>query len=131
MDPEAMYWPVGSNRAAKTSPEWPVSSMTGDCSAVVRGTCCTCQRSVRGSGWACWRTAWMRAPFCAVPLATVRAVLSVASGFARLTSWLEPKASLAGRFSLDMAGVHWIVGALGRCDVSSMRVPVPVLLGKL
>jgi hypothetical protein len=30
-----MYWPVGSNRAAKTSPEWPVSSITGDCSALL------------------------------------------------------------------------------------------------
>jgi hypothetical protein len=30
-----MCWPVGSNRAAKTSPVWPVSSMTGDCSALL------------------------------------------------------------------------------------------------
>jgi hypothetical protein len=36
MEPEAMYCPVGSNRAAKTSPEWPVSSITGDCSALLR-----------------------------------------------------------------------------------------------
>jgi len=32
-----MCWPVGSNRHAKTSPEWPVSSMTGDCSALPPG----------------------------------------------------------------------------------------------
>lgn len=31
-----MNWPVGSNRAAKISPEWPVSSMTGDWSALLR-----------------------------------------------------------------------------------------------
>lgn len=30
MDPEAMNWPVGSNRAANTSPVWPVNSITGD-----------------------------------------------------------------------------------------------------
>ena len=30
-----MCWPVGSKRAAKTSPVWPVSSMTGDCSALL------------------------------------------------------------------------------------------------
>lgn len=39
-----MYCPVGSNRAAKTSPEWPVNSMTGDCSALVRDSYSTCQR---------------------------------------------------------------------------------------
>lgn len=38
-----MYWPVGSNRAAKTSPEWPVSSMTGDCSALLREPYVSCQ----------------------------------------------------------------------------------------
>jgi hypothetical protein len=31
-----MYCPVASNRAANTSPEWPVSSITGDCSALLR-----------------------------------------------------------------------------------------------
>ena len=30
IDPEAIYRPVGSKRTAKTSPEWPASSMTGD-----------------------------------------------------------------------------------------------------
>jgi hypothetical protein len=49
MDPEAIYWPVGSNRAAKTSPEWPVNSMTGDCSALVRGPYCTCQCHARSA----------------------------------------------------------------------------------
>jgi hypothetical protein len=39
-----MYCPVGSNRAAKTSPEWPVNSMTGDCSALAREPYSTCQR---------------------------------------------------------------------------------------
>jgi hypothetical protein len=43
MEPEAMYCPVGSNRAAKTSPEWPVNSITGDCSALVRDPYSTCQ----------------------------------------------------------------------------------------
>ena len=49
MDPEAMYWPVGSNLAAKTSPEWPVSSMTGDCSALVRGPYYTHQCHTRST----------------------------------------------------------------------------------
>ena len=40
MDPEAMNWPVGSKRAANTSPECPVSSITGDCSELARGPCC-------------------------------------------------------------------------------------------
>jgi hypothetical protein len=44
MEPEAIFCPVGSNRAAKTSPEWPVNSMTGDCSALVREPYSTCQR---------------------------------------------------------------------------------------
>jgi len=39
MDPEAMYCPVGSKRAAKTSPVCPVSSMTGDCSMAFRWPC--------------------------------------------------------------------------------------------
>jgi hypothetical protein len=43
IDPEAMYWPVGSNLAAKTSPEWPVSSITGDCSALLRAPYITYQ----------------------------------------------------------------------------------------
>ena len=43
MEPDAMYCPVGSNRAAKTSPEWPVNSITGDCSALVRDPYSTCQ----------------------------------------------------------------------------------------
>jgi hypothetical protein len=43
MDPDAIYWPVGSNRAAKTSPEWPVNSMTGDCSALARAPYYTSQ----------------------------------------------------------------------------------------
>lgn len=32
-----MCWPVGSNLHANTSPEWPVSSMTGDWSALPPG----------------------------------------------------------------------------------------------
>jgi hypothetical protein len=34
-----------------------------------------------------------------------------ASAFARLTSWLEPKPSCAGRFPLDILGVvvYWMV----------------------
>ena len=43
MEPEAMYCPVGSNLAAKISPEWPVNSITGDCSALVREPYSTCQ----------------------------------------------------------------------------------------
>lgn len=39
MDPEAMKLPVGSNLAAKTSPEWPESSITGACNPLVRGAC--------------------------------------------------------------------------------------------
>lgn len=38
-----MYCPVGSKRAAKISPEWPVNSITGDCSALVREPYSTCQ----------------------------------------------------------------------------------------
>ena len=46
----------------------------------------------------------MSAPFCPAALETAMAVLSrfafalaLASDFARLTSWFEPKASFAGR----------------------------------
>lgn len=38
IDPDAIRLPVGSNLAAKISPEWPVSSITGDCRPLVRGT---------------------------------------------------------------------------------------------
>ncbi len=55
IEPEAIYWPEGSKRAAKTSPEWPgicqhghrlgvggrerpASSIMGACSPLVRGT---------------------------------------------------------------------------------------------
>ena len=38
-----MYRPVGSNRAAKISPEWPVNSMTGDCRAPPRCPYSSCQ----------------------------------------------------------------------------------------
>jgi hypothetical protein len=38
-----MHCPVGSKRAAKISPEWPVNSITGDCSALVRDPYSTCQ----------------------------------------------------------------------------------------
>ena len=34
---------MGSNRAAKTSPEWPVNSMTGDCRAPPCGPYSSCQ----------------------------------------------------------------------------------------
>lgn len=112
MEPEAMYWPVGSNRAAKTSPECPVNSMTGDCSAPPRcpysssqptPTCSWCAISQRPQRE---HTACMSAPFCPVPLDIATAVLSrFASDFARLTSWLEPNASFAGRFDWDMFDV--------------------------
>jgi len=37
IDPEAIRFPVGSNLAAKISPECPDSSITGACNPLVRG----------------------------------------------------------------------------------------------
>lgn len=51
-----MHCPVGSNRAAKTSPEWPVNSMTGDCSALARDPYSTCQRIATFSLGTCVET---------------------------------------------------------------------------
>lgn len=47
----------------------------------------------------------MSAPCCADPFTTATAEppLRFASDFARLTSWVEPNESAAGRFSPDMA----------------------------
>jgi hypothetical protein len=46
-----MYWPVGSKRAAKTSPEWPVSSITGDCSALLRAPYIAYQHIAASASW--------------------------------------------------------------------------------
>lgn len=59
------------------------------------------------------RTACMRAPFCPAPFTTATALLPrFASAFARLTSWLVPKESVAGRFSADMMSA---LGVLCKC----------------
>ena len=83
MDPEAMRLPVGSNLAAKISPEWPDSSITGAWRALVRGA------------------VWIRAPLLPVALVLVRARLEPRLGL--LTScWPPLGSSEAGLFSADM-----------------------------
>lgn len=57
MEPEAIRLPVGSNLAAKISPEWPDSSMTGAWRLLVRGA------------------VWIRSPLLPVALVLVRARL--------------------------------------------------------
>jgi hypothetical protein len=58
----------------------------------------------------------MSAPF-PDPFATATAELpSLASGFVRFTSWLEPKAFCAGRFPADIATVTSTVCFEGKGD---------------
>lgn len=53
----------------------------------------------------------MSAPFAPEPLTTATAELPrFASDFVRLTNWLVPKASFAGRFSRDMVAARWWLG---------------------
>lgn len=98
IDPDAIRLPVGSNLAAKISPECPESSITGACNPLVRGAC---KQSATTHGinqeihTLCTR---------ALPDALRRASAPVEElTFCRLTSdWDMPGSSSAGRFSADI-----------------------------
>lgn len=101
IEPDAMRFPVGSNLAAKISPECPDSSITGAWSALVLGACTSVSvnhlfqpnRS---------RTPWTSALLDALIRASAPVEDRTFCLFTRL--WLEPGSSSAGRFSADMAG---------------------------
>lgn len=101
IEPEAIKLPVGSNLAAKISPECPVNSMTGACSPLVRGpykTISFVQITPRKPLTACTRE-------LLDALRRARA-LSDEFTFCLLTSIRdEPASSSAGRFSADMMTV--------------------------
>lgn len=122
IDPEAIRFPVGSNLAAKISPECPDSSITGACSPLVRGAYAFIVRIraldiPKGTK----PTAWMRALLPDAPR-VVRARL--VPTFCRFTtSWPSLGSSEAGLFS-DM--VVWVRGtccyrAIGGAGWSAAR----------
>ena len=99
MEPEAIRLPVRSNFAAKISPAWPDSSITGACSALVRGPYHKV-RDTRSSARTVLLTPLIRALFEALRRANAP---SEELMFCLLTSiWDEPGSSSAGRFSADI-----------------------------
>ena len=102
MDPEAIKFPVGSNLAAKISPECPESSITGACNPLVRGAYITQSethhaREHAQEPQAIGHTVWMSAPLPDAP-GRVRARL-VPTFWRFTTSCLSFGSSEAGRFS--------------------------------
>lgn len=103
IEPEAMRLPVGSNLAAKISPEWPVNSITGAWRPLVRGaltaSACVFQAKIPNP---------VLLTLCNSALleALMRArAPSEARTFCLLTRlWDEPGSSSAGRFSADILG---------------------------
>ena len=83
--------PSGLNLAMKTSPEWPVSSITGACNPLVRGI------------------EDIRVPSAAEPSTTATAFPLPRLGLLTII-WEDPKASDAGRFSDAMAEI-WLTNA--------------------
>jgi hypothetical protein len=109
-----MYCPVGSNRAAKTSPEWPVSSITGDCSALLREPYAAYQH-VQASAIVVFSQTASISTYRLDERSILPAAIHYCDG--RFTSWLEPKPSCAGRFAVDIAA--------SVCGVEYRRMVVP------
>ncbi len=106
IDPEAIKFPVGSNLAAKISPECPESSIKGACNPLVRGAYVTQSETRHAREDACKNagsprkmkhTVWMSAPLPDAP-GRVRARL-VPTFWRFTTSCLSFGSSEAGRFS--------------------------------